>query len=100
MDKTAPQDLVRFPPSLARKSFVEWYTLEYGEEPEMWDGAADIMGNSVRKWREVYNVSHKKRRMQKTVYRFSAEHSKPDASWNDELGFVEGEVEEEADNCI
>ena len=51
----------------------------------MWDGAADIMGNSVRKWREVYNVSNKKRRMQKTVDRFSERHSAADASWDDDL---------------
>ena len=85
MDRTAPANVIRFPPSLARKSFVEWYTLEYGEEPEMWDGAADIMGNSVRKWKEVYNVSNKKRRMQKTVDRFSERHSAADASWDDDL---------------
>jgi hypothetical protein len=85
MDRTAPANVTRFPPSLARKSFVEWYTLEYGEEPDMWDGAADIMGNSVRKWREVYNVSNKKRRMQKTVDRFSERHLAADASWDDDL---------------
>jgi hypothetical protein len=85
MDRTAPANVIRFPPSLARKSFVEWYTLEYGEEPDMWDGAADIMGNSVRKWREVYNVSNKKRRMQKAVDRFSERHSAADASWDDDL---------------
>ena len=84
MDKTAPADIDRFPPSLARKSFVEWYTLEYGDEPEMWDGAADIMGNSTRKWQEVYNVSAKKRRMQTTLDKYSQRHSNVDESWEDE----------------
>ena len=84
MDKTAPADIARFPPSLARKSFVEWYTLEYGDEPEMWDGAADIMGNSTRKWREVYNVSAKKRRMQTTVDRYAQRQSNVGGSWEDE----------------
>lgn len=83
MEKTAPSDIERFPPSLARKSFVEWYTLEYGDEPEMWDGAADIMGNSTRKWKEVYNVSCKKRRMQNTVDLFSQRHANIDGSWDD-----------------
>jgi hypothetical protein len=62
-----PSVLPYFPPSLARKSFVEWYTAETGSLPYLWDGAADIMGNSVGQWLKTYNPSFKKRRMQDHV---------------------------------
>lgn len=67
MTATAPSDVPLFPPSRARKSFVEWYTVEHGDTPDLWDGSADIMGNSVRQWRDIYNVSRKRRRMQAAV---------------------------------
>ena len=44
-----------FPPGLARTSFVDSYTSEYGEEPELWDGAATIMGNTTKTWKAHYN---------------------------------------------
>jgi hypothetical protein len=50
-----------FPPSLARTVFVEDYTSEYGVEPDMWDGAAVIMGNSTAQWSASYNPSRKRR---------------------------------------
>jgi len=62
-----PSELAYFPPSLARKSFVEWYTAETGALPYLWDGAADIMGNSVGQWLKTYNPSFKKRRMQDQI---------------------------------
>jgi hypothetical protein len=69
MTATAPSDVPIFPPSRARKSFVEWYTMEHGDTPDLWDGSADIMGNSVRQWQDIYNVSRKRRRMQAAVNR-------------------------------
>ncbi len=56
-----------FPPSMARTVFVEDYTSEYGVEPEMWDGAAVIMGNSTAQWRASYNPSRKGRVAQRAV---------------------------------
>jgi hypothetical protein len=56
-----------FPPSMARTVFVEDYTSEYGVEPDMWDGAAVIMGNSTAQWRASYNPSRKRRVAQRAV---------------------------------
>ena len=67
MKATAPPDVPHFPPSRARKSFVEWYVMEHGDAPDLWDGSADIMGNSIRQWQDTYNVSRKRRRMQSAV---------------------------------
>ena len=39
-----------FAPSVLRTMFVEEYTAAHGAEPEMWDGCAAIMGNSVPQW--------------------------------------------------
>jgi hypothetical protein len=58
---SSAQDLKYFPPSIARTVFVEDYTSEYGVEPDMWDGAAVIMGNSTVQWRASYNPSRKRR---------------------------------------
>ncbi len=60
MEKSAP-NLKYFPPSLARTVFVEDYTSEYGVEPDMWDGAAVIMGNCTTQWKASYNPSRKRR---------------------------------------
>jgi hypothetical protein len=50
-----------FAPSVLRTMFVEEYTAAHGAEPEMWDGCAAIMGNSVPQWRKHYNPSAKRR---------------------------------------
>ena len=50
-----------FAPSVLRTMFVEEYTAAHGAEPEMWDGCAAIMGNSVDQWRKHYNPSARKR---------------------------------------
>jgi hypothetical protein len=50
-----------FPPSVLRTMFVEEYTAAHGAEPDMWDGCAAIMGNSVPQWRKHYNPSAKRR---------------------------------------
>jgi hypothetical protein len=55
------------PPSLFRTSFIEDYTSENGVEPDMWDGAACVMGNSVRQWRESYNPSRRSRQARATI---------------------------------
>lgn len=51
-----------FAPSVLRTMFVEEFTSAHGSEPEMWDGCAAIMGNSVPQWRKHYNPSASKRR--------------------------------------
>jgi hypothetical protein len=56
-----------FPPSSARTVFVEDYTSKFGVEPEMWDGAAAIMGNTVRQWGASYNPSRRQRIAQRAV---------------------------------
>lgn len=66
LKRTAP-DIEHFPPSLARTSFVEDYTSKWGVPPEMWDGAATIMGNSVSTWLKSYNPSHRRRKAAEAV---------------------------------
>ena len=61
MTTAAPFGLKYFPPSKARTIFVEEYTSVHNEEPDMWDGAAALMGNSVEQWRATYNPSRKRR---------------------------------------
>ena len=56
-----------FAPSVARTMFIEEWTASHGEEPETWDGCADIMGNSVSQWFKSYNPSYKRRRMDKAI---------------------------------
>ncbi|GAX82647.1 hypothetical protein CEUSTIGMA_g10073.t1 [Chlamydomonas eustigma] len=56
-----------FAPSLARTMFIEEYTSEFGMPPEMYDGAASIMGNCVKQWHASYNPSRRKRAAQKAV---------------------------------
>ena len=58
-----------FPPSLARTSFVDKYTDEFGEEPALWEGAATIMGNTVKMWNEQYNPLKRGRDAQAAVDR-------------------------------
>jgi hypothetical protein len=64
---SAPPELSYFPPVLARTVFVEDYTSATGRPPNMWDGAAAIMGNSVPTWEACYNPSARKRRAQQAV---------------------------------
>ena len=61
-----------FAPSLARTSFVNTYTNEFGVEPALWDGAATIMGNTVKMWNEQYNPLKRGREAQAAVDRHSA----------------------------
>ena len=81
----SPTDLPPFAPSLARRSFVEWYTAETGALPYLWDGTADIMGNSVGQFLKTYNSSFKKRRMQDTVDDFNMMMDRDAPVWNDGL---------------
>jgi hypothetical protein len=61
-----------FPPSQGRSSFVEAYTdLGGGAEPEFWEGAAAIMGNTTDQWRASYNPSHKQRAADATLAAYS-----------------------------
>ena len=60
-------DIQYYPPSRARTIFVEEWTAVHQEEPDMWDGAAAVMGNSVEQWRQTYNPSRKRRLAQLAV---------------------------------
>lgn len=53
LKRTAP-DIPHFPPSLARTSYVEDFISGMGDRPQTWDGAAVIMGNSVKTWKRNY----------------------------------------------
>lgn len=56
-----------FKPSAARNMFVEDYTGANGVAPDMWDGAAVLMGNSVRQWEMSYGSSKRKRGAQEAA---------------------------------
>ena len=60
-------ELPYFCPSLARTSYVEQVSNDTGLPPEMWDGAATVMGNSVRQWAQSYNPSRRRRLAQQAV---------------------------------
>ena len=60
-----------FPPSLARTSFVDQYTTLNGEEPALWEGAATVMGNTVKTWMLQYNPLKRARDAQAAVDRHS-----------------------------
>ncbi len=63
------EEIPHFPPSLARTSFVDSYTAQYGEEPMFWEGAATIMGNTTKTWGEHYNPLQRGRQAQDAVNR-------------------------------
>lgn len=65
MSQVAKQEY--FPPSTLRTMFVEEYTSAHGSEPEMWDGCAAIMGNSVAQWEKHYNPSAKRRAVDRAI---------------------------------
>lgn len=56
-----------FPPSLARTSFVSEYTNSLGVHPTMWDGAATVMGNTVRTWERNYSPHKRSKECQRSV---------------------------------
>ena len=72
MARTAPASLSYFRPTLARTIFVEDYTSNAGVAPEHWDGAAAVMGNSVRQWDATYNPSKRSRQAQGAVAQHGA----------------------------
>jgi hypothetical protein len=60
-----------FPPSKARTVFVEAYTEQNGGmEPEFWDGASAIMGNSPKQWEKTYNPSRRQRNATSAVHSY------------------------------
>jgi hypothetical protein len=62
MRRTAAEhELEYFRPSRARTIFVEEFSKMHGHSPELLDGAAAIMGNSVEQWHATYNPNRKKR---------------------------------------
>lgn len=64
--RTAP-DIDYFCPSLARTSFVDEYTNTSGLPVDMWDGAATVMGNTVKMWQKAYNPLKRGRDAQAAV---------------------------------
>lgn len=72
MASTDTKGLDYFAPSCARTVFVEDYTSMHGVAPELWDGAADVMGNCVAQWAKSYNPSRKARRVQQAVEQHAA----------------------------
>lgn len=60
LQRTA-KDMPHFPPSLARTSYVEDFIAGMGDKPHTWDGAAVIMGNSVKTWVRNYAPTYRAR---------------------------------------
>lgn len=54
-----------FPPTAARSIFVMHFTDVAPEE--MWEGAATVMGNSVRTWNNVYWRNKRQRLVDRVV---------------------------------
>lgn len=67
MAQTDTGGMSYFAPSYARTAFIEDYTSEFGVDPEMWDGAAIAMGNSLPQWGASYNPSRRSRMAQRAV---------------------------------
>ena len=53
--------------SRARTAFVEDYTSQLGVEPDLWDGAACLMGNTVRQWTASYRPHRRQMLAQRSV---------------------------------
>lgn len=80
-----------FPPSFARKIFIEDYMATHGAEPDMLDGAAAVMGNTVKQWKASYMPQRRKRLASMAVV---ARHAEIVAHAIDVGGGVDGEVAE------
>lgn len=61
------KDIPHFPPSLARTSYVEDFIAGMGDKPQTWDGAAVIMGNSVKTWTQNYAPTRRLRSARETI---------------------------------
>lgn len=61
-----------FPAVMARTSFVMDYTGKYGVDPNMWDGAAAIMGNSVATMKACYNPLYRQNKAKEVVATYEA----------------------------
>lgn len=63
--------ILPFPPSQARKSFVEAFTeMGGGAEPEFFEGASAIMGNCEDQWKATYNPSRRQRQADATMWAY------------------------------
>lgn len=67
-----------FPPIAARSIFVMYFTDIAPED--MWEGAATVMGNSVRAWNRVYWRDKRQRKVEKVVATMS-KWNKDNVSW-------------------
>lgn len=65
----AAHALPYFAPSKARTIFVEAYMSATATDPDAWEGAAAIMGNSPRQWRDSYTPNRKRRLVALAVQR-------------------------------
>lgn len=96
----AEYGLAYFPPSLARTIFVEDYTLVHGSSPDMLEGAAAIMGNTVAQWEKSYNPSKRRRLAREVVahhHKFARQVDEIEREEEDGMGGVEEEVFEDED---
>lgn len=85
-----------FPPSLARTIFVEDYSMVHGSSPDMLEGAAAIMGNTVGQWAKSYNPSKRRRAAQAAVAHHHEFTKEVDEAGEDEdAAQMQGVVEEE-----
>jgi hypothetical protein len=87
---TLTHALPYFAPSKARTIFVEAYMSSTATDPEVWEGAAAIMGNSPRQWRDSYTPNRKRRLVALAVQRHGQ-------AFADETGGGDGHGDDEAD---
>ncbi len=66
-ESTDTSGMAHFCASRARTTFVEDYTSANGVEPDLWDGAACLMGNTVRQWTASYRPMRRQHIAQRSV---------------------------------
>lgn len=70
MASAAAFGLTYITPTIARTVFVEDYSSHC--PPQFWEGAATVMGNTVRQWKASYMPSRKRKLVQNMAYNFQA----------------------------
>ena len=59
MNKVDTKGQKYFKPTLARTMFINEFTAVHGSKPELFDGCAEAMGNSVKTWTKNYWTTRK-----------------------------------------
>lgn len=70
MRGAAEYGVPKFCPSFGRTIFIESYTED--ANPDSWEGAALVMGNSVKQWAASYEPSRKRKKVNMAINRHAA----------------------------